>query len=91
MELNPELKKNEELQKKNEQLIEAAFQDYVNAYEEACMKYIDNKIDRERFRKTYITEITNLVKKRESMFGTASNYTAIKRVYDEWNNLEKSL
>lgn len=90
IEINPELQKNEELQKKIEQLISAAFQDYVNAYEEACMKYIDNKIDRERFKKTYITEITNLVRKHESMFGTASTYTAIKKVYDEWNNLERA-
>lgn len=89
MELNLELKKNEELQKKIEQLIDAAFQDYVNAYEEACMKYIDNKIDRERFKKTYIKEITNLVTKNEEMFGVSSVYTAIKKVYNEWNDLEK--
>ena len=89
MELNLELKKNEELQKKIEQLIDAAFQDYVNAYEEACMKYIDNKIDCERFKKTYIKEITNLVTKNEEMFGVSSVYTAIKKVYNEWNDLEK--
>lgn len=28
-------------------------EDYLNAYDHACMRYIDNKIDRVRFRKSY--------------------------------------
>lgn len=87
--INSDMEKNEELQKMVGQLVDDAFQDYVNSYEEACMKYIDNKVDQIRFKKTYINEITNLVKKNEEMFGVSSVYTAIKKVYNEWNDLEK--
>ena len=76
--INPDMEKNEELQKKVGQLVDDAFQDYVNSYEEACMKYIDNKVDKNRFKKTYKVEITNLVSKYEDMFGPASVYTATR-------------
>ncbi len=40
---------------------EVAKEDLLNSYEEACFKYIDNKIDKERFKKTYIKEIKQIV------------------------------
>ena len=88
---NPEIKKNEKLQDLVEKLVLDAQQDYLNAYEEACMKYIDNKIDQKRFYKTYSEEIRDLVRSEsfKDRFGTGSTYTAIKKVYGEWNNLEK--
>lgn len=39
----------------------AALEDVLNAYDEACAKYIDKKVDMERFKKLYVTEIRNLV------------------------------
>lgn len=35
----------------------AALEDILNAYDEACAKYIDKKVDTERFKKLYVTEI----------------------------------
>jgi len=74
-----------------EKLKRIAKQEMLNAYEEACMKYLDAKIDKERFKKTYIIEIRQLVESdsNKDKFGTSSPYTAIKKVYNEWNNLEK--
>ncbi len=64
----------------------------LNAYEEVCMKYLDKKIDVVRFKKTYYTEIRQLVeheKYKKYFDGVTSKYKAILKVYDEWNNLEK--
>lgn len=68
-----------------------AQEEMLNAYEEACMKYLDAKIDKTRFRKTYIKEIQRLVEddNTKDEFGTSSPYTAIKEVYEEWHNLER--
>lgn len=72
-------------------LMNISQQEILNAYEEACMKYLDEKIDKARFKKTYIKEIRQLVESESNKdkFGTSSSYTAIKKVYDEWNNLER--
>ena len=77
---------------KIKQIYESAKQDYLNSYEEACVKYLDNKVDKLRFRKTYYIEIQNIVTKEpyKATFNSfSSTYTAIKKVYDEWFNLEK--
>ena len=42
-------------------ILSSVFEDYLNAYDEACAKYIDNKIDKVRFKKMYFDEIKNLV------------------------------
>ena len=89
------LKKNNENQELTENvqaIYESAKQDYLNSYEEACSKYLDNKVDKTRFKKTYSIEIRNIVEKEpfKSVFDSFSpTYTAIKKVYEEWNNLEK--
>lgn len=66
---------------------------YLNAYEDACGKYIDNKIDKKRFKKTYHSEIRNIGEKEVyKLFmqpESTSKYTAIWKVYKEWNNLER--
>ena len=70
-----------------------ARQEYLNAYEEACMKYIDGKIDKERFKKTYIVELRNIVGSdslKQYIDSTSSPYNAIKKVYNEWNNFEEN-
>ncbi|MFQ5962686.1 MAG: hypothetical protein ACE5KZ_00195 [Candidatus Scalinduaceae bacterium] len=70
----------------------AAIQGMLNAYEEACSKYLDGKIDKERFRRTYHVEIRNLLEAQDLKLFFAphtSSYRAIIKVYNEWENLEK--
>lgn len=73
------------------QCIKVAIEELLNAYEEACAKYLDAKIDRKRFRKTYSAEIRNIIesKKFSKYFEFGSKYEAVKKVYNEWFNLEK--
>ena len=55
-------------------------------------KYLDEKIDKVRFKKSYHTEIRQLVEseKLQSYFNpVTSKFKGILKVYDEWNNLEK--
>ena len=70
----------------------AATENYLNVYDELCGKYIDSKIDKVRFRKSFNFEVRNLVEREalKTFFDpTTSRYKAILRVYDEWENLEK--
>jgi hypothetical protein len=64
----------------------------LNAYEEAVSKYLDDKVDRKRFKKLYQIEIRQLVEKQELkkyFDGVSSRYKAILKVYNEWENHEK--
>ena len=73
-------------------LYKAAIENNLNVYEEACAKFLDRKIDRKRFEKTYRTEIRQLVEneKLSHYFDkVSSRYRAILKVYDMWENLEK--
>lgn len=73
-------------------VLKAAMESNVNAYEAACAKYLDGKIDKVRFRKSYKIEVRNLVQDpnhREFFDAITSSYKAILKVYDEWENLEK--
>lgn len=70
-----------------------ALENYLNAYEEACSMYLDNKVDKVRFHKNYVSEIRNLVEKKElSKYFDAvtSRYKAMLKVYREWNDLENN-
>ncbi len=73
------------------QCMKVSIEQLLNVYEEACAKYIDSKIDKKRFKKTYIDEIKNIVESDDfkEYFQFGSKYDAIKKVYDEWFNLEK--
>lgn len=66
----------------------------LNAYEDGCSKYFDNKIDRSRFKKTYFEEIKNLVEnlplKKTFFDPTTSRYKCILKIYKEWFDLENS-
>ncbi|UUV19973.1 hypothetical protein NRK67_16640 (plasmid) [Fusobacteria bacterium ZRK30] len=66
----------------------------MNAYEDGCSKYFDNKIDRSRFKKTYFEEIKNLVEnphlKKKFLDPTTSRYKCILKIYKEWFDLENS-
>jgi hypothetical protein len=66
----------------------------LNSYEDACGKYRDDKIDRVRFKQSYVSEIRNLCESKTDSIHRllhprdTSKYRAIWAVYDEWNNLE---
>ena len=65
----------------------AAEESYRNAYEDACGKYMDGKIDKERFRKMYQREIRRLVEEephKQSYAEVQTPYASTVAVYREW-------
>ncbi|WP_369434531.1 hypothetical protein [Psychromonas sp. MME1] len=69
----------------------AAVQTLMNTYDDACSKYIDNKVDKNRFKKNYKYEIRNLLENKElkEYFDPlTSRYKPILNVYTEWENSE---
>lgn len=80
---------------RNEEILKQAFRSArelnLNAYDEACAKYLDNKVDKERFKRNYFIEIRQLVESEsnaEFFSSPATPYRCIIKVYNEWNNLE---
>lgn len=73
-------------------LMKSAMESNVNAYESACGLYLDNKIDKERFKKLYFSEIKRIIEDEahKGFFQpeSTSKYQAIWKVYREWNILE---
>ena len=69
-------------------------ENYLNAYEDACGKFNDGKIDKGRFRKVYINEIKNLCDDKKESFSrlmhpkATSQFEAIWKVFDEWHRHE---
>lgn len=78
-----------------EKIFASAVEGYLNAYEDACGKYIDQKIDRVRFKKVYVKEIENLCDPKVVSYARlmhpadTSHYEAIWKVYREWHQYEK--
>lgn len=73
------------------QAFNSAIESNLNAYEEACAKYLDNKVDKECFKRNYSVEIRQLVentKYKKYFDATTSPYKCILKVYNEWNDLE---
>ena len=71
---------------------ESALENVLNAYDEACAKYIDYKVDRERFKKLYFEEIKQVVEDpsiSDKYKEPQTKYHATNKVYTEWNNREK--
>ena len=69
----------------------ATVETLMNVYDEACSKYIDGKVDRLRFKKTYKYEIRNLLEKEELseyFKPLTSRYKSILAVWDEWDNAD---
>lgn len=65
---------------------------YRNAYEDACGKYNDSKINKTRFKLMYQAEIRQLVEEephRRYYSDRQSPYDATLKVYDEWYHPEK--
>lgn len=72
-------------------ILDAKLEDLLNAYDEACAKYIDGKIDKDRFKKMYSVEIRQLIENENTkvFYDTvATRFRATLKVYNEWNNLE---
>ena len=73
--------------------LDSMIESMLNQYDDACAKYIDNKIDKSRFKKTYYKEISNIVENKDfkNYFDpTTSNYKPILLIYKEWFDLEKA-
>ena len=74
-------------------IFDSTIESKLNIYDSACAKYIDGKIDKDRFKKDYHIEIRNLVNdedlKKQYFDPTTSSYKPILKVYKEWNDLEK--
>lgn len=71
--------------------ITAALEEVCNVYDEACMKYLDNKVDKKRFKKTYISEIKNWINSeqvKDRYLVPQTKYNATVNVYAEWHNME---
>lgn len=67
--------------------LELSEENYRNAYEDACAKYLDGKIDKDRFEKMYKTEIKKLVETephKQHYADIQSPYSNTRRVYEEW-------
>lgn len=75
----------------NSQIVKFAIEELLNAYEEACAKYIDKKVDKKRFKKMFSDEIKKVVESNDlaKFFQFGSKYEAIKKVYNKWFDLEK--
>ena len=76
-------------------LYESLVEDLVTAYEEACSKYLDGKVDKIRFKKSFKNDIERLVKDSEvnkivnfHLPVAKSQYGAILKVYEQWFNKE---
>ena len=83
--------KNDTDNKFSKAMIESALEGVLNAYDEACAKYLDEKVDKERFKKLYHDEIRQLVVDptiKEKYVEPQTKFHATVKVYTEWNNLE---
>ena len=68
-------------------VMNAAMEQVANAYDEACDKYLDKKIDLKSFENLYRNEIIQLVENEQfrPLYDTATTrYKATRGVYDAW-------
>lgn len=73
-------------------LLNALDEEVMCAYDEACAKYLDNKVDKERFRRMYTDEIRQIVEDenhKEKYDQLQSKYKATVKVYKMWFDREK--
>lgn len=83
---------NDDDKKIGKSLLNALLEQELNVYNTACASYLDRKIDRKRFKKTYLIEIQNFFEKDseiKKIIEKTGRYNALKKVYEEWFNLEK--
>jgi lysyl-tRNA synthetase class I len=71
---------------------EFVMEEYLNCLENLCQKYLDKKVDMERFQKSYCNEVRNLFGPnsiyKAKLDGDSSPFKAIKKVYNRWENRE---
>lgn len=83
--------KDEEDEELRKAMLDSALEGVLNAYDESCAKYLDGKVDKERFKKLYHDEIRQLVDDaaiKEKYREPQTKFHATVKVYTEWNNLE---
>lgn len=72
----------------NNEILQHAYfnaeEQYRNAYEDACAKYIDGKIDKKRFEKMYKQEINQLVNDPQQKEYYATNQTTFSSTISVW-------
>ena len=74
----------------------SAMENLLNAYENSCMKYLDDKIDKKRFKQTYFAEIRRIFEPPDNAFKTflhpegISKFKALWKVYREWYDVENN-
>ena len=72
-----------------------SIEEYLRTFEKACMLYLEDRFDKDRFIKDYKSDIRRIIEKEEfyvRFFDIASisnKYRSIQKVYDKWENVEK--
>ncbi len=72
-------------------LLNETLEDLYKQYDRACNFYWENKINRERFKRIYKSEIIQLMDEshNDHFNKLKGNYPNIKRVYDRWKNSKR--
>jgi hypothetical protein len=69
--------------------------EYLKTFEKACLLYLEDRYDKDKFIKDYRQDIRNIIEKAQFYIkfldpSTISNkYRSIQKVYDKWENIEK--
>jgi hypothetical protein len=69
--------------------------EYLKTFDKACLMYLDERFDKDKFIKEYKKEITKIIEQEHfyskllEIPNPESRYRAIQRVYDKWENIEK--
>jgi len=72
-----------------------AIEEYLKTFDRACIFYLDERFDKDKFIKEYKMEIRRIVEK-EDMYSRFfnrniinANFKNIQKVYEKWENIEK--
>jgi hypothetical protein len=73
-----------------------SIEEYLKTFDNACLLYLEDRYEKEKFIKEFRQEIRNIVEKEHffvKLFDNPENiknkYRAIQRVYDKWESIEK--
>lgn len=73
-----------------------SIEEYLKTFDNACLLYLEDRFDKDRFIKEYRQEIRNIIEKEHIFLKVFDNpesiksrYRAIQRVYNKWENIEK--
>lgn len=65
-----------------------AIEEFLNALDAACHLYLEDRIDRERFRKSYEHRICDAVDEHPDYFKLNTRFNGIEECYREWRKVE---